>query len=154
MKIKHNKNLIREVILVSSQFIIILLHFIKVNLFTQKLFKEDIKSIHDIGIFLITLGLILIVFSLKDLGNSISPMPKPREDSKLVTKGIYNFVRHPMYYSLIIISLGLLMKSLTLYNLLLTILLVSIVLIKIKIEELYLIKRYTNYTSYKNRLKI
>tara|TARA_B100000212_G_scaffold326984_1_gene289913 strand:+ start:451 stop:936 length:486 start_codon:yes stop_codon:yes gene_type:complete len=154
MTLKRNKKLFIELIIVLSQFIIILFHFIKVNLFTQKIIHEDIKLIDNIGTFLIVIGLIFIILSLKDLGNSISPMPKPKVKSKLVTKGIYSFIRHPMYYSLLIISLGFLMKSLTIYNLLLTILLTSIIIIKIKIEEVYLIKKYTNYISYKNRIKI
>ena len=154
MNLKRNKKLFIELIIVLSQFVIILFHIIKVNLFTQKIIHEDIKLIDNIGTFLIVIGLIFIILSLKDLGNSISPMPKPKVKSKLVTKGIYSFIRHPMYYSLLIISLGFLMKSLTIYNLLLTILLTSIIIIKIKIEEVYLIKKYTNYISYKNRIKI
>ena len=144
----------KEFLLVISQFIIIALHFIKFNLFNQKLIQGEFLTIIYISNFLITLALIIIIFSAKDLGKSLSPMPRPKENSKLITSGIYSFFRHPMYYSLIIISFSFFMKSLTIYNLILCILLTFIISNKIKIEEEYLTKKFHTYTSYKNEVKI
>ena len=150
-KIRSSK---KEFLLVISQFIIIALHLIKFNLFNQKLIQDEFLTIIYISNFLITLALIIIVFSAKDLGKSLSPMPKPKENSKLITSGTYRFFRHPMYYSLIIISFSFLLKSLTIYSLILSILLTFIISNKIKIEEEYLTKKFHNYTSYKNEVKI
>jgi len=144
----------KEFLLVISQFILIVLHFIRFNLFNQKLIQGEFPTINYISNFLITLALIIIVFSIKDLGKSLSPMPMPKENSKLITSGIYRLFRHPMYYSLIIISFSLFIKSLTIYNLMLSILLTFIIYNKIKIEEEYLIKKFHNYTLYKNEVKI
>ena len=144
----------KEFLLVISQFIIIALHLIKFNLFNQKLIQGEFLTIIYISNLLISLALIIIVFSAKDLGKSLSPMPRPKENSKLITSGIYRFFRHPMYYSLIIISFSFFLKSLTIYNLILIILLTFIISNKIKIEEEYLIKRFHNYTLYKNEVKI
>ena len=144
----------KEFLLVISQFIIIALHLIKFNLFNQKLIQGEFLTIIYISNFLITLALIIIVFSVKDLGKSLSPMPRPKENSKLITSGIYSFFRHPMYYSLIIISFSFFLKSLTIYNLILSILLIFIISNKIKIEEEYLTKKFHNYISYKNEVKI
>ena len=144
----------KEFFLVISQFIIIALHLIKFNLFNQKLIQGEFLTIIYTSNFLITLSLIIIVFSAKDLGKSLSPMPRPKENSKLITSGIYSFFRHPMYYSLIIISFSFFLKSLTIYNLILIILLTFIISNKIKIEEEYLAKKFHNYTSYKNEVKI
>ena len=144
----------KEFFVVISQFIIIALHFIKLNLFSQKLFQGEFLTFIYISNFLITLALITIVFSAKDLGKSLSPMPRPKENSKLITSGIYSFFRHPMYYSLIIISFSFFLKSLTIYNLILSILLTFIISNKIKAEEEYLTKKFHSYTSYKNEVKI
>ena len=144
----------KDFLLVISQFIIIALHFIKFNLFNQKLIQGEFLTLNYISNFLIALSLIIIVFSSKDLGKSLSPMPRPKENSKLITSGIYSFFRHPMYYSLIIISFSFFLKSLTIYNLILSILLTFIISNKIKIEEEYLTKKFHNYTSYKNEVKI
>ena len=150
-KIRSSK---KEFLLVISQFIIIAFHFIKFNLFNQKLIEGESLTVYYISNFLIILALIIIVFSVKDLGKSLSPMPRPKENSKLITSGIYRLFRHPMYYSLIIISLSLFIKSLTIYNLILSILLTFIITNKIKIEEEYLTKKFHNYTLYKNEVKI
>ena len=150
-KIRYSK---KEFLLVISQFIIIALHLIKFNLFNQKLIQGEFLTIIYISNFLITLSLIIILFSAKDLGKSLSPMPRPKENSKLITSGIYRLFRHPMYYSLIIISFSFFIKSLTIYNLILSILLTFIITNKIKIEEEYLIRKFNNYTLYKKEIKI
>ena len=150
-KIRSSK---KEFLLVISQFIIIALHLIKFNLLNQKLIQGEFLTLNYISNFLITLSLIIIVFSVKELWKSLSPMPRPKENSKLITSGIYRLFRHPMYYSLIIISFSLFIKSLTIYNLILSILLTFIISNKIKIEEEYLTKKFHNYISYKNEVKI
>ena len=144
----------KDFLLVISQFLIILLHFININLFNQKLIQGEFLIFNYMSNFLIILALIFIIISVKDLGKSLSPMPRPKENSKLITNGIYSFFRHPMYYSLIIISFSFFIKSLTIYNLILSILLTFIISNKIKIEEEYLTKKFHNYTSYKNEVKI
>ena len=150
-KIKSSK---KEFFLVICQFIIITLHFIKINLFNQKLIQVEFLIINYISNLSITIALIIIAFSLKDLGKSLSPMPRPKENSKLITSGIYRIFRHPMYYALIIISFSLFIKSLTIYSLILSTLLTFIIFNKIKIEEEYLTKKFHNYTLYKNEVKI
>ena len=144
----------KDFLLVTSQFIIIALHFIKFNLLNKKLIQGEFLTINYISNFLITLALIIIVFSVKELWKSLSPMPRPKENSKLITSGIYRLFRHPMYYSLLIISFGFFIKSLTIYYLILSILLTFIIFNKIKIEEKYLTKKFNTYTSYKNKVKI
>jgi len=151
IKIRSSK---KDFLLVISQFIIIALHFFKLNLFNQKLIQGEFLIINYISNFLITLALIIIVFSAKDLWESLSPMPRPKENSKLITSGFYKLFRHPMYYSLIIISFSFFIKSLTIYNLILSILLTFIISNKIKIEEEYLTKKFHNYPLYKNEVKI
>jgi len=150
-KIRSSK---KDLLLVTCQFIIIALHFIKVNLFNQTLIQGEYLIINYITNFLIILSLIFIIFSAKDLGKSLSPMPRPKENSKLITSGIYRFIRHPMYYSLILISFSLFIKSFTIYNLILSILLTLIISNKIKIEEEYLLKKFNKYTLYKKEVKI
>ena len=144
----------KEFLLVASQFIIIALHFTRFNILNQKLIQDEFLTINYMANFLISLALIIIIFSVKDLWESLSPMPRPKENSKLITSGIYSFFRHPMYYSLIVISFSFFIKSLTIYNLILSILLTFVISNKIKIEEEYLTKKFLNYTLYKNEVKI
>ena len=58
-----------------------------------------------------------MLVSIKDLGRNLSPFPRPINNSNLVTTGIYRFTRHPMYYSLIFISIGVFIIKLSIYYL-------------------------------------
>ena len=94
-----------------------------------------------------------MLFAIKDLGRNLSPFPRPINNSNLVTTGIYRFTRHPMYYSLIFISLGLFIINLSIYYLFLSISLSLIIKFKISLEEQYLNNKFKNYLLYKNEVK-
>ena len=94
-----------------------------------------------------------MLIAIKDLGNNLSPFPRPINNSYLVTTGIYRFTRHPMYYSLIFISFGVFIIKLTIYYLFLSISLGLIIKLKIALEEQYLNNKFKNYLLYKNEVK-
>ena len=94
-----------------------------------------------------------MLVSIKDLGRNLSPFPRPINNSKLVTTGIYRFSRHPMYYSLIFISFGVFITKLSIYYLFLSISLSVIMKFKIDLEEQYLNNKFKNYLLYKNEVK-
>jgi protein-S-isoprenylcysteine O-methyltransferase Ste14 len=58
------------------------------------------------GIVCLTFGLWLFYRSHVDLGTNWSITLEVREKHQLITSGIYRWVRHPMYLSLLIYSLG------------------------------------------------
>ena len=94
-----------------------------------------------------------MLFAIKDLGRNLSPFPRPINKSNLVTKGIYQFMRHPMYYSLIFISFGVFIIKLSIYYLFLSISLGLIIKFKITLEEQYLNNKFKYYLLYKNEVK-
>ena len=95
-----------------------------------------------------------MLVSIKDLGRNLSPFPRPINNSNLVTTGAYRFTRHPMYYSLIFISIGFFIIKLSIYYLFLTISLALIIKFKIALEEKYLMNKFKNYLLYKNEVKV
>ena len=95
----------------------------------------------------------MLLVAIKDLGRNLSPFPRPINNSKLVTKGIYRFTRHPMYYSLIFISFGVFIIKLSIYYLFLSLSLALIIKFKIALEEQYLKDKFKNYLLYKNEVK-
>jgi len=95
-----------------------------------------------------------MLIAIKDLGRNLSPFPRPIKNSKLVSTGIYQFTRHPMYYSLIFISLGVFITKLSIYYLFLLISLSLIIKFKIALEEQYLKNKFKNYLLYKNEVKV
>ena len=52
-----------------------------------------------IGISLLVLSLLLFWRSHADLGRNWSPSLQLREEHQLVTRGVYKYIRHPMYAS-------------------------------------------------------
>ena len=142
-----------ELILVFLQFFIIFLHFFQFELLPNKLIMQINNISYFLGILIIIIASIFILIAIKDLGCNLSPFPKPKTNSNLVTTGIYRFMRHPMYYSLIIISFGVFLTKLSIYHLCLTITLALLIKFKIILEEQYLKNKFKNYFLYKNVVK-
>ena len=142
-----------DLMLVFLQFFIISLHFFQWELTPQKKIIQASPFSYSLGILIIIIACIIMLVSIKDLGRNLSPFPRPLKNSKLVTKGIYRFTRHPMYYSLIFISIGVFIIKLSIYYLFLTISLALIIKFKIALEEKYLMNKFMNYTLYKNEVK-
>ena len=143
-----------ELILVFLQFFIIILHFFLWEFLPQKQIIQASPFSFFMGILIIIIAFIIMLVSIKDLGRNLSPFPRPINNSNLVTTGIYRFTRHPMYYSLILISFGIFITKLSIYYLFLTISLALIIKFKIKLEEKYLINKFKNYLPYKNEVKV
>ena len=142
-----------ELILVFLQFFIITLHFFQWELIPQKQIIQVNPFSYLIGILIIIIGFIIMSVAIKDLGRNLSPFPRPINNSNLVTKGIYRFTRHPMYYSLVFISFGVFIIKLSIYYLFLSISLGLIIKFKIALEEQYLNNKFKNYLLYKNEVK-
>ena len=152
----HFKNFLKaayEIILVFLQFFIISLHFFKWEFIPQKQIIQVSPLSNLVGFLSIIIALIILLGAIKDLGRNLSPFPRPLKNSNLVTKGIYRFTRHPMYYSLIFISFGVFITKLSIYYLFLLTSLGLIIKFKIALEEQYLNNKFKNYLLYKNEVK-
>ncbi len=143
-----------DLMLVFLQFFIISLHFFQWEFLQQKQIIQASPFSYFLGILIIIIAFIIMLVSIKDLGKNLSPFPRPINNSNLVTTGIYRFTRHPMYYSLIFISVGVFIIKLSIYYLFLTISLALIIKFKIALEEKYLINKFKNYSLYKNEVKV
>ena len=142
-----------EIILVFLQFFIISLHFFDWEFIPQKQIIQVSALSFLVGFLIIVIAFIILLVAIKDLGRNLSPFPRPLNNSNLVTKGIYRFTRHPMYYSLIFISFGFFITKLSIYYLCLSISLALIIKFKIVLEEQYLNNKFKNYLLYKNKVK-
>ncbi len=142
-----------EIILVFLQFFIISLHFFQWELFPRKQIIQVSPLCNVVGFLVIIIAFMVLLIAIKDLGRNLSPFPRPIKNSNLVTKGIYRFTRHPMYYSLIFISIGVFITKLSIYYLFLSISLSLIIKFKISLEEQYLNNKFKNYLLYKNEVK-
>jgi protein-S-isoprenylcysteine O-methyltransferase Ste14 len=142
-----------EIIIVSLQFFIISLHFFQWEFIPQKQIIQASPFSYFAGFLIIIIAFIILLVAIKDLGRNLSPFPRPIKNSNLVTSGIYRFTRHPMYYSLILISFGVFITKLSIYYLFLLMSLGLIIKFKITLEEQYLKNKFKNYLLYKNDVK-
>ena len=142
-----------EFFLVILQFLIIILHFIQLEFLPKKEIMQVNFIFSLLGFLLIIISSTVVLIAIKDLGSNLSPFPRPMVKGNLVTSGIYRFMRHPMYYSLILISFGFFITKLSFYHLCLTVSLALIIKFKIILEEKYLNKKYKNYFLYTDKVK-
>ena len=142
-----------ELFLVVLQFLIILLHFIHWEFIPNKQIIQANQLSIFLGFLIIMIALFIMLMSIKDLGRNLSPFPRPITNGNLITSGIYRFIRHPMYYSLILLSFGVFTTKLSIYYLSLTISLALILKFKIILEEQYLNIKFKNYFIYKKKIK-
>tara|TARA_S200000501_G_C20408471_1_gene562416 strand:- start:39 stop:512 length:474 start_codon:yes stop_codon:yes gene_type:complete len=142
-----------EFLLVILQFFNIILHFVQLEFFPKREIIQINSIFSFVGYFLIIISSIVMLIAIKELGRNLSPFPRPIVNGNLTTSGIYSFIRHPMYYSLILISLGYFITKLTFYYLCLTISLSLIIKFKIILEEKYLNYKFKNYFIYTEKVK-
>lgn len=58
------------------------------------------------GALLLGVGVVLYRLAGRSLGDALSPFTEPRAGAPLVTRGLYRYLRHPMYLSQAMIALG------------------------------------------------
>ena len=95
----------------------------------------------------------LWIFRHNQVGN-FNVVPEIRENAKLIITGPYRFVRHPMYSSLILFMLGVVLYHFNWINVLaLSIMIVAVALKALKEERLWS-HHDTEYLSYKAKTKM
>jgi protein-S-isoprenylcysteine O-methyltransferase Ste14 len=101
-----------------------------------------------IGIVLIASGMAVVLYSFFALGKSLTASPVPKEDGKLVTGGLYSRVRHPIYFGLLLASIGVVLDAGPWPQFAIVLLLYVLLNIKASYEEELLAKRYPEYKAY------
>jgi protein-S-isoprenylcysteine O-methyltransferase Ste14 len=138
---KPNKLIALAYVIVQATILIILI-------FANMTFDLSIKKFVSIGSVLEWVGILGIFISAYSIRTSLTAMPLPKEQGKLATNGLYKFVRHPMYTSVLVFSLGLAINSGQVYKYLLVIGLYVLFYYKSRYEEIYLGRKYTGYKEY------
>ncbi|MBD1912051.1 MULTISPECIES: isoprenylcysteine carboxylmethyltransferase family protein [unclassified Leptolyngbya] len=99
------------------------------------------------------LAIILLGKGLLDLGQSLTPLPFPREDGQLVQTGVYGLVRHPIYSGLILGILSYAIAQQSLSHLLAAFIFILFFNAKASREEIWLTEKYPDYADYRQRAK-
>lgn len=130
---------------VALQFGIIVLFF---TIPGDALLKHSVFKVS--GTLLSVIGLAILCGSLLNLGRNLTPFPTPLQHSVLVTTGIYQYIRHPIYTAILFLFGGLAMILGSGTRLLLVAVLFVLFDFKAAYEERLLEARYPDYKKYKS----
>ena len=103
------------------------------------------------GIFI--LGTVIALIAAVNLGKNLTPLPRPKENAELIQNGLYRFVRHPIYFGVIVLSIGwgLIQQSTLIW---LYVIVIAIFFdIKSRKEERWLTERFSTYADYQGRVR-
>lgn len=104
-----------------------------------------------VGQVVVITGFAMIVVASLLLGTGLTPTPVPNGRGQLVTGGLYRYVRHPIYTGVLLIVVGLTLRSGSFATL--TVAVVTVVFFdqKARWEEGQLRERYEGYDDYAAR---
>ena len=91
----------------------------------------------------------LVVMNLRNL----HVLPEVYPESTLVTHGPYRYIRHPMYSTLLLVTLALVLDAFSPERLLMWMLLFGDLWIKLRYEEQLLTHHFQDYQDYQRRTK-
>lgn len=109
-------------------------------------------NLHVAALAFLVASLIMAGWALKvmRLGH-FNIRPAVKEGAILVTHGPYRYIRHPMYASILLAGLGLLLITFSWLRLLLFLVLWLVLYLKLRIEERLLARHFAGYPAYQKR---
>lgn len=140
-------------ILVFIQFALLLIILLSSAYEFKYIQRPLIPAVHYIGVTLILIGALLFTVIIISFGQMMTPNPVPRESAVLKTTGIYGIVRHPMYFTVLVLLLGVILYFQAFYSLLWLLIAFFFLVYKITKEETFLLKKFPEYQKYRESTK-
>lgn len=119
-------------------------------LISSKFFTTILQSC---GLAIGLLACLIMAIAAINLGTNLTPLPHPKDDSVLIQTGLYQYVRHPIYFGVLLAALAWLLIFPRLYVLVYSICLFLLFDIKARREEVWLMERFSSYKDYQARVK-
>jgi len=129
--------------------IYVLIQFVSITILA---FGVDIANISYLQIALLTLSAILgamAVYAMKV--SNLNVLPDLKKNAQLRTNSIYSLVRHPMYTSVLLLCLALVINNTTIFTITIYILLFINLILKARYEEKVLLEQFKQYKQYKEK---
>jgi protein-S-isoprenylcysteine O-methyltransferase Ste14 len=132
----------------SWSFVVVQVVILGLLILMQSNIGPSASSNQTLGKTLQIVGWIGIFISAFNIRTVLTAEPLPRENGKLSTNGLYKYVRHPMYTSVLLLSLGIAVMSGSIIKYFLVFGLALLFHFKSVYEEKYLALQYPEYKSY------
>ena len=137
----------KDIFYVAVQFLLFALYFIDWGLLALDLPSWVTYPSLVLGI----VGILIIIWGILSMNDSLSPFPSPKNDSNLVSTGIYGYVRHPIYSGILLSLVAFGLYTFSLFKILIVLLLALVLYFKSSLEEKLLLQRYEEYSAYKKK---
>ncbi len=99
-------------------------------------------------------GIVLTLWAVAVVGpRRVKIAPEPARDMRLVTRGPYRFIRHPMYTAVLLFTLGWLTTQPNFSRLIVWLILLADLILKAEYEESLLLRRFPEYRAYRQHTK-
>ena len=97
-------------------------------------------------------GILIAIWALFEMQKSkINIAPTPRKNATLVQSGIYKWLRHPMYLSLLLVFVPMLIENQNYINFSIFAIFAINIIFKLEYEEKLLLEFFSGYKDYKSK---
>jgi protein-S-isoprenylcysteine O-methyltransferase Ste14 len=128
--------------------------FLQVALIFLIIIYSFLNELGFLHLSLIGIGLGLGLWAIISMkGSKLRVTPDVASGAKLIKKGLYKYIRHPMYLSVLIVCLGFFLTNVYLTTLFFYIFLIVVLNLKIVYEERLLRIAFPNYKNYTKKTK-
>ncbi len=114
---------------------------------------ESLVSLRIVGALLMIMGGLIVFAAARALGNSLTPLPHPRDDAVLVDHGPFKLVRHPIYSGVVFVAFGLAAVWISWPHAVCAAILFVFFAAKARREEHWLAARFPAYAAYAARVR-
>jgi len=136
----------KDIIYVGIQFLLFAMY-----LFEVKKLRFELPDIFDFIMQpLMVTGIAVILISLFQLNKNLSPFPSPKENSELITTGLFSKMRHPIYSGILLLAFSFALYQNSGFKILISFFLLILFYFKTGYEEKQLILKFPEYKNYKN----
>lgn len=105
------------------------------------------------GCLILAGGIVLRVTALLQLGSAFSTKVEKSEGQKLYTKGVYGFIRHPLYSATLLQVLGTAVMLHSIFAFVLFPFCVAGIMVRIRKEERFMTSEFSEYNDYMKRTR-
>ena len=129
----------------------ILILFAAVVFLSPKAYLFISPAAFTVGSVFCGLGILVMLPALAALRGTIQIAPEPKAGKQLVERGVYRYLRHPIYTGIILCAAGFFLRQPTLWVAVASAVVIVFLAVKVRFEEKLLQATYPGYAEYRRR---